>query len=235
MVLLSTALFSCAANKAPNTKADYAFEAPPDIPSHSEPMLDRSRALSASAPSQIRGQAETWNAGRMMTYSLTQDLVVKNTDETKKALIAQVITNRGFIVGERDRSVTARIPVENMDRFAAYARTLGKVEYETKRGTDITDQYRDNTARMNNLKRVRDRYLALLERAEAISDILSIEKELERISSEIEVLEGRIRHSEQSVAFSIITVSFREKTTLGPLGWVFYGLYRGVGALFVWD
>ncbi|MDR2693406.1 MAG: DUF4349 domain-containing protein, partial [Chitinispirillales bacterium] len=88
---------------------------------------------------------------------------------------------------------------------------------------------------LNNFKAVRDRYLALLEKAEAVDEILSIEKELERVNLEIEKLEGRIKYAEQSVSYSIITVYFRERTKPGPVGWVFYGLYYGIKWLFVWD
>jgi hypothetical protein len=121
-----------------------------------------------------------------------------------------------------------------MENFMNNARTLGKIENETKTGTDITEQYRDNVIRLESLKSVRDRYLALLENANAVKDILSIEKELERVNTEIEILEGRIKYAELSVAYSNITVRFEEKTRLGPLGWIFYGLYLGIEWLFVW-
>ncbi|MDR1024131.1 MAG: DUF4349 domain-containing protein, partial [Treponema sp.] len=68
-----------------------------------------------------------------------------------------------------------------------------------------------------------------------VSDILSIEKELERINTEIELLEGRIKYAELSVEYSDITVRFREKAKPGPFGWIFYGFYRGIRWLFVWN
>jgi hypothetical protein len=172
---------------------------------------------------------------RMITYSVSLDLSVKNTGETRKTLIEQVANNKGFIVRDTDNFITARIPVENMELFLNNARPLGKIENETKTGTDITDQYRDNVIRLESMKSVRDRYLALLSKANTVSDILSIEKELERINTQIELLEGRIKFAESSVAFSSITVSFRERAKPGPIGWIFYGLYRGIKWLFVWN
>jgi hypothetical protein len=143
--------------------------------------------------------------------------------------------NKGFIVRETEDYISTRIPAENMETFLSSARTLGKIEYETKTGTDITDQYRDNVIRLDSLKNVRDRYLALLGKANAVNDILSIEKELERVNTEIEMLEGRIKYAELSVAYSNITVRFREKAKPGPVGWIFYGLFYGIKWLFVWD
>ena len=172
---------------------------------------------------------------RMVTYSASLTLSVKNTDETREMLIEQVKNNDGFIVRETESSITTRIPSENMGNFINTAKTLGKTENESKTGTDITDQYRDNVIRLDNLKSVRERYLALLEKANTVSDILDIEKELERVNTDIEILEGKIKYAELSVAYSNITVRFREKAKPGPIGWIFYGLYRGIKWLFVWN
>ena len=172
---------------------------------------------------------------RMIAYSVSLVLSVKNVEEKRIILIDQIKSNNGFIVRETEDSVTTRIPSENMDNFINYAKTLGSIEYESKTGTDITDQYRDNTIRLDNLKNVRNRYVALLEQANNVSEILSIEKELERLGTEIEILEGKIKHAELSVVYSSISVRFNEKTKPGPVGWVFYGLYRGIKWLFVWN
>jgi hypothetical protein len=173
------------------------------------------------------------NDERMITYSISLELSVKNPAETRGILIEQVYNFNGFIVKETENYITARVPAENIEKFLNSAKTLGKTESETKTGTDITDQYRDNNIRLVNLKNVRDKYLALLEKANAVGDILSIEKELERVNTEIEILEGRIKYAEQSIVYSSVTVRFREKAKPGPIGWIFYGLYRGLKWLFI--
>jgi hypothetical protein len=182
---------------------------------------------------EIAGRSEVENNERMITYSISLELSVKDIVETREILIEQVKNFNGFIVRETEKYITTRIPSENMEDFINKAKTLGKIENESKTGTDITDQYRDNNIRLENLKTVRDKYLALLEKANAVSDILSIEKELERVNTEIEILEGKIKYAEQSVAYSNITVRFREKAKPGPVGWIFYGLYHGIKWLFI--
>jgi len=172
---------------------------------------------------------------RMITYSVTLDLSVKDTDEARRLILDQMKHNNGFIVREAENYISTRIPSGNMDSFLESIRTLGKVENENKTGTDITDQYRDNVIRLESLRNVRNRYLTLLERANTVSDILTIERELERVNLEIERLEGRIQQAELSVAYSIITVRFGVKARPGPIGWIFYGLYHGIRWLFVWN
>lgn len=193
--------------------------------------MDRPMAMEDAAYSAEARRSET---DRMVAYSGYLSLSVKNTDATKESLLLEVKGSNGFIVKETDYSITARVPTQNMDAFFNNAKTLGKIVNETKTGTDITDQYRDNVIRLENLKTVRDRYLALLDKAVSVTDILGIEKELERVNTQIEIMEGRIKYAEESVAYSNITVDFREKAKPGPLGWIFYGIYRGVKWLFVW-
>ena len=209
-------LFSCASNPA----RSY----------HSQGEL--SNTGFAEAPSR---SAEAPGEERMITYTASLDLRVKNNEETRKKINEQIKNNNGFIVRETESSVIARIPSSNMDEYINFARTLGNVERETKTGTDITEQYRDNVIRLENLKTVRNRYLTLLNQANSVGDILAIEKELERVNLEIERLEGRIQHAQQNVTYSSITIRYRERTRPGPVGWVFYGLYHGVKWLFVWD
>jgi len=172
---------------------------------------------------------------RMVAYSVSMELSVKNPAETRQLISEQIKINNGFIVRETEDYISTRIPSENMDNFLDSIKKLGKIENESKTGTDITDQYRDNVIRLDSLKNVRNRYLALLERANTINEILSIEKELERINLQIERLEGAIKHAELSVSYSIITVRFGEKARPGPIGWIFYGLFRGIAWLFVWN
>jgi len=182
-----------------------------------------------------RQETDKPSENRMITYSASLGLSVKDTEETRIKLIEHVKINNGFIAKETENTIVARIPSENMDNYINFAKTLEKAENETKSGTDITDQYKDNILRLDNLKNVRNRYLALLEQAKTVSDILIIEKELERINLEIERLEGRIQHAEKNVAYSNITVRFRERIRPGPVGWIFYGLYNGIKWLFVWN
>jgi hypothetical protein len=206
--------FSCAS--APKAEAPSSY--------------DISQAVSA------REAGETIdNDNRMITYSVSLELTVKNIEETRKILIERVKEYKGFIVRESENYITTRIPAENMDSFIVSAKSLGKIEDESKTGTDITDQYRDNIIRLESLRNIRDRYLALLEKANSVSDILSIEKELERINTQIELLEGKIKYAELSVIYSNITVRFKEKAKPGPVGWIFYGIYQGIKWLFIWN
>ncbi len=101
------------------------------------------------------------------------------------------------------------------------------------RGEDVTEEYLDLRIRLDNLEKARLRYLDLLNKAQNVGETLAVEKELERITMEIERLKGRIGYLERVVRFSTIQVVFERPTNPGPVGWVFYILYHGVKWLFV--
>ena len=200
-----------------------------------------SRAPSVNSGADMSGESMRASRGsesedsRMITYTVNIQISVNNVEETRKILTEKIENSGGFITRESDNQITSRIPVEYMEEFLNITRTLGKVESETKTGVDITDQYRDDVIRLENLRNLRSRYLELLQIAETVGDLLSIEKELERVNTEIEIMEGRIQYAQTSVAYSNITVRFNERVRPGPLGLIFYGLYLGIKWLFVWN
>jgi len=201
-----------------------------------------SKAPSVNSASEMSGEnmraprgGESENDSRMIAYTVNIQISVNNVEETRKTLTEKIKNLDGFITRESNNQITSRIPVEHMEEFLGITRTLGKVESETKTGVDITDQYRDDVIRLENLRNLRSRYLELLQIAETVADLLSIEKELERVNTEIEIMEGRIQYAQMSVAYSNITVRFSERVRPGPLGLIFYGLYLGIKWLFVWN
>jgi hypothetical protein len=187
----------------------------------------------SEAPGETSRSGGSENDGRMIAYTVSMQLAVDNVEETRRVLTEQIENFNGYITRESDNYITTRIPVENMDSFLNTARTFGKVESETKTGVDISEQYRDDVIRLESLRNIRDRYLTLLRNANTISDILNIERELERVNTEIEVMEGRIQRAQMSVAYSSITVRFNEKLRPGPIGLIFYGLWLSLKWLFV--
>ena len=62
---------------------------------------------------------------------------------------------------------------------------------------------------------------------------LAVEKELERVNGDIESFEGKLNKLTHLADMATITVQLQEKDKLGPLGYVFVGLWKGVRWLFV--
>ncbi len=69
--------------------------------------------------------------------------------------------------------------------------------------------------------------------AHNVEDVISIEKELARIQTEIDSIESRRNHLVSNVSQSKIDIQLNQKTLLGPLGYLGKGIAWIIAKLFV--
>jgi len=62
-----------------------------------------------------------------------------------------------------------------------------------------------------------------------------VERELERLNGEIDSFKGQLQRMSHLAQFSTINIALERKVKLGPLGFVFWGLSKGIKWLFVWE
>ncbi len=139
----------------------------------------------------------------------------------------------GYAVSISDQRSTIRVKREHMELVSERIASMGKLKYRSYKGEDVTAEYVDLNARLDNAKKARDRYLQLLELAEDVKATLAVEKELERVNGEIESMQGRMNKLTHLSDLATIQVDLQEREKLGPLGYVFVGLWKGVSWLFV--
>ena len=144
---------------------------------------------------------------------------------------------RGFVesstVAEASVSLQARIPAESLDSVLDTIAKLGTLENRSIMASDVTEQHADLKTRLANDLALRDRLKLLLDRAKDVEDVLAIEKELTRIQSEIETMQGTLARLDSQIELSQLSVSLQRRRILGPLGYVSYGLWWGISKLFV--
>lgn len=90
-------------------------------------------------------------------------------------------------------------------------------------GNDVTEEFYDLTARLENKRKAEKRYQEILASAKTTKDILEVEQALTNAREEIERMEGRKRFLEDQVALSIINVNLHEPYPLvasGPYGFL---------------
>jgi len=134
-----------------------------------------------------------------------------------------------------DASATVRIPAGRLDTFLEKVPALGTVAERRVSSEDVTETHRDLKVRLETLERARQRYLQLLDKAASVSEAVLVEKELERVTVEYESLKARLEALESAVALATVQLDFGRPVRPGPVGWIFYGLARGVKWLFIWD
>ena len=172
---------------------------------------------------------------RKIIYNASMRVEVDEVENQTKEVIAKAKSQGGYMVSSDINRVTIRIPSEKLNSFMDEIATMGEVESRNVYSQDVTEAYADMEIRLENAEKARKRYLELLDKAEKVSDILEIEKELERLNTDIERLKGQINSYDTQIKYSSVSISFFTKAKPGPLGYIFVGLYKGVKFLFVRD
>ncbi len=119
----------------------------------------------------------------------------------------------GWVVSEQRSSqhvghISIRVPSAQLDSAVRAISDLGlDVLSLISTSDDVTEEYFDVQARIQNLNVTRDSLRELLSREGDLEDILEVQREITRVSEEIEILEGRKRLLEQTSATSLINVT----------------------------
>ncbi|MFO7996590.1 MAG: DUF4349 domain-containing protein [Dehalococcoidia bacterium] len=146
-------------------------------------------------------------------------LEVVDIAETMDKVAEMANEFNGYVVSsykhEYERGVTGhitiRVPSEKFDEAFARLRQLAiAVPYETTTAKDVTEEYADLGAQLSNLLATEAQYLALLERAENVEEVLTVQREISKVRGQIEQIEGRIQYLERTSETALIEVNLRE-------------------------
>lgn len=116
----------------------------------------------------------------------------------------------GYLSSRSDSVIVIRVPRERFREALAQVEALGDVVHRDVKAVDVTDEFVDTESRLKNARVMRDRLHALLAKA-AVKEAIEIEKELGRVTEQIEVLEGKLKSLSDRIAFSTITVRYAAK------------------------
>lgn len=170
---------------------------------------------------------------RMINYSASVSLDVKNSDSVTKRVVAVAKKYEGYMTSSGSTYVTISVKSSHFQEALNEIYTFGKVSSKNISGQDVTDQFTDLKVRLDNANRTRARYLELLNKAANVTEMVSIERELERLNLDIDRLTGSLNKLQHENDYSSITVYAYKKKKPGVVGYVFVGLYKGVKWLFV--
>ncbi|MBP7514914.1 MAG: DUF4349 domain-containing protein [Flavobacteriales bacterium] len=176
---------------------------------------------------------ESGAQGRMVQQSAALEMRVKEPDSTNAHLLDIAKRHEGYVVMLGDRRSTIRVKSTALGDAVNEVAGLGNVRSKSFKGEDVTEQYVDVELRLENARKARDRYLELLKQAEDVQAALAVEKELERLNGEIELLEGRANKLKHLTDMATISVDLNKREKLGPLGYACVGAWKGVRWLFV--
>ena len=110
----------------------------------------------------------------------------------------------------RYSDMTVRVPTDKLDSFIANVKETANVTYISESTEDITLRYVDTESRKIALETERDRLLELLEKAETVEDIITIESRLSEVRYELESYASQLRTYDNQVDYSTVHISIRE-------------------------
>jgi hypothetical protein len=181
---------------------------------------------------------------RMIVRSGDMSLVVDDVTQAMQAITQLAAGHNGYVVsssvyGEEEGMrgwISIRIPDEKFDQTLADIRGLAiRVEEESTNSQDVTEEYIDLEARLANAEATEQEFLALLDKAEDVDDILEIYDSISRVRQEIEQIKGRMQYLERTSSMSLISVSLRPEFSAQstvPAGWnaleIFKSAARGL-------
>lgn len=154
--------------------------------------------------------ASTPAADRILIYTAQMRMAVADVDVSLAAVRKLAEEAGGYLQSLQNVSITIRVPVGQYQAVLHRIGALGQTLAKSIHVQDVTDDYVDLQLRLANLEAARDRLLAVMQKAGEVKDILAVEKELTRVSEEIERIKGRLAHLEKQVRFSTITVIFTQ-------------------------
>ena len=103
--------------------------------------------------------------------------------------------------------LTIRIPQTGFSDALERIESLGEVQFRNLGSEDVTEQFIDLGARLKSSMAEEKSLLALLERSNSVTEILTVERELTRVRADIERAQGRLNFLERRVDLATIQVS----------------------------
>ena len=112
--------------------------------------------------------------------------------------------------------VTFRVPVDAFEPVLRQLKGLGTYRGEESSTDDVTTQYVDLTGQLTAWRAQERVYLRLLDRARSVTDVIAVQNQLQQVQSNIERLQGQLKHLEDQSSFSTIVLRLTEPGAGGP-------------------
>lgn len=173
--------------------------------------------------------------GPMLIYTAHITMAVFEVNASMSKVEALGRDLGGFLAKRDDRSITIRVPASRFDEAVKRIEDVGDMLHRNVAAEDVTEEFRDLEIRLKSAHAVQQRLTELLARAVKVEESIAIERELDRVSGEIERIEGRMKFLRDRAAFSTITVTFDakprehvgQKQVRLPVSWLYnLGLQR---------
>ena len=165
------------------------------------------------------------NLDRKIIQTASLDLQVEDVADAFRR-VGQIASAAGGFVFESSSSyaderpqadITIRVPAEQYESVLEELRGLAvKVERENSKAQDVTEEYIDLQAQLRNNQAIESRYIELLDRAQNITEVLTVQDRLDQVRLETERVQGRINAINTLVDLGTISVHLEAPPVAEP-------------------
>ncbi len=157
---------------------------------------------------------------RKIIRNASLDLEVTHVTDAYDTLLDWVVAHGGYEVSRQqnksDQFVTLdaqfRLAPEHLDAFLAFADKQGEVINTNITTEDITDAYFDTQTRLRTMEASLEQYYVFLKDAQNIEESLMVQDEINRLTTEIESLKGRLTVWDRLLDLSLVTLRLRQSS-----------------------
>ena len=182
-LLLPFCFAGCAGTNTLNQDMAVAEAA---IPAPAAVMVDHLNVVSAAKAARgvVANRFEA-QPGRKVSYTVTLAMSVDDLAGTLRKIEAMVKESGGYVQESNDHGGVLRIPVAKAEELLV-------------------------EIRLENLRKMRTRLLALLEKAEKVEDALKVEQELNRVVTDIERYEAQLAGLNNRIDYVTLTLRLNQ-------------------------
>ena len=236
LILISAFIASCGASTSPmdaKNSASYsmneAYDNPAEAPMAEDDFYFDGGAVynAAKGSSSLITKTSNTDFAEKMIYSASATVETTDFEKSVEAVYELVESYGGFlessyITGQRLRSqwenyaptrtasFTIRVPADSFTSVKSALSGVGNVVDVRDWAENITAQYYDTQSRLDTYRLEQERVMAMMEKAETVSDMLELESRLSDIRYQIESLESTLRNWQRQVDYSTVNLTVEE-------------------------
>ena len=123
----------------------------------------------------------------------------------------------GYDTERRYADLSIRIPQDRLEQFIGDVQGISNVTNCTRGVRDVTLTYVDLESHRNALQAEQKRLMELMDQAETVEDLITIENRLSEVRYQIESMESQLRSYDNQVDYSTVDISISEVKELTPV------------------
>ena len=240
MLMISMLYVSCGSSTMNTTEAEVAYDSEGYIAEYSDEAKSTEVAveeasIAESPQMEATGEAVTDTTtanvadNRKLITTVSLEVETEEYDVLIPTLEEKIAQAGGYIESRNDYNsgyygndglrssyMSIRIPSDQLDQFLKTVESQSNITYRNLYVQDVTLQYVDMESHKKMLLTEQDSLMKLLETAETVEDIITIESRLSEVRYQIESLESQLRTYDNLIEYSTVSINITEVERYTP-------------------